>query len=93
MSASELAGIHRKKEAILALEKMLDREVCVEVAGGSELKGVLKGFDSNLNVVLANAEQRSMGGAVRKLGAAVVHGSNVTTVLPASMEAIANPFE
>ena len=91
---AEAAGIHKKKAAIASLEKLLDRDVIVEMAGGAhhEVKGRLKGFDSNMNVVLADAGQRSIGGAVRRLGALIVHGKNVVCVMPATLEAIENPF-
>eukprot|EP00992_Anisonema_acinus_P014533 TRINITY_DN9338_c0_g1_i3.p1 TRINITY_DN9338_c0_g1~~TRINITY_DN9338_c0_g1_i3.p1 ORF type:complete len:115 (+),score=31.80 TRINITY_DN9338_c0_g1_i3:47-391(+) len=41
-----------KKEAILNLEKHTDRPVHVKFSGGREVTGILKGFDTALNLVL-----------------------------------------
>lgn len=42
----------KKKESILNFEKSLDKKVYVKFTGGREIIGVLKGYDSTVNLVL-----------------------------------------
>ena len=44
--------ISKKKAALLNLEKYLEQSVVVRLLGGREVHGTLKGFDSNMNLVL-----------------------------------------
>ena len=84
--AARQAHILRKKQSILALEKHLDKKIIVECIGERELVGVLKGFDSNMNIVLGEStETFGATKATRKLGAAIVRGGFVVSVLPATM--------
>ena len=84
------ANILKKKEAILILEKYLDQPVELILSSGEVVAGTLKGFDSNVNVVLANALQRR-GAATRWLGSAIIRGSVVAAVLGGANN-IDNPF-
>lgn len=79
MSAAEVAHILKKKEGILSLEKFLDRKICVCV-GSREIRGTLKGFDNNVNIVLADAKQWDQDTVVRSIGACVVRGGDITCV-------------
>ena len=47
----------RKKESILALDKMIDSKIRVKCLGGREMKGTLKGFDELVNLVLDECEE------------------------------------
>ena len=47
----------RKKESILALDKMMDSKIRVKCLGGREMKGILKGFDELVNLVLDDCEE------------------------------------
>lgn len=92
--AAQVAHILRKKEAILRLERYLDCPVVAELANGKEMRGVLKGFDSNANLVLYNAIEiviKEGTTTERRLGAAIVRGGLITAVFP-EMHEIANPF-
>jgi U6 snRNA-associated Sm-like protein LSm7 len=105
--AAQTANIHRKKESLLSLEKYLSKAIVVRCTEGRELHGTLKGFDSNLNLVMANTVEhlrdptakecpflRADGSPVtRPLGAVVVRGATVVVVLPSDGTAsIENPF-
>ncbi|EGB04028.1 hypothetical protein AURANDRAFT_33181 [Aureococcus anophagefferens] len=94
-------------KSIIDLEKCIDKEVRVKFQGGREVRGVLKGFDQLVNIVLDNCVE-SMHGAsarahpddpyrltdkTRKLGLVVCRGLQVSLVSPVDgMEEIANPF-
>lgn len=79
--SAEAAHILKKKEGILSLEKFLDRKVVVVVTQENrEVHGVLKGFDNNVNLVLADAELWRRDTMIRKIGACVVRGGQVSVV-------------
>nr|CCC90708.1 putative U6 snRNA-associated Sm-like protein LSm7p [Trypanosoma congolense IL3000] len=77
--AAEAAHILKKKESILSLEAHLDRRVVVSLED-REVHGVLKGFDNNINLVLANAEIWRRETRVRRIGACVVRGGLLVSV-------------
>eukprot|EP00634_Sargassococcus_sp_CCMP2135_P007096 CAMPEP_0198656766 /NCGR_PEP_ID=MMETSP1467-20131203/10917_1 /TAXON_ID=1462469 /ORGANISM="unid. sp., Strain CCMP2135" /LENGTH=98 /DNA_ID=CAMNT_0044392839 /DNA_START=62 /DNA_END=358 /DNA_ORIENTATION=+ len=90
-----------KKESILNLEKYVDQEVSVKFQGGREVRGVLKGFDQLVNVVLDDcieylrdpADPYRATNSTRKLGLVVCRGLQVSLVSPMEgTEEIANPF-
>jgi U6 snRNA-associated Sm-like protein LSm7 len=101
-----IPGILKKKESILALERYLNQPVvvvCQETEGGRmgrEVKGVLKGFDSNMNLVLGEAVEVFSKlddpdfSVQRRLGACILRGCSVVAVLPANtMKEVAPPTE
>jgi len=98
MSSSTAAP---KKESILELTKMVDSTVRVKCLGGREMKGILKGYDELVNLVLDDTDEflrdpndpNVITGKTRKLGLVVVRGTQVSLVSPEDgMEEIANPF-
>ena len=97
MSVASAAGIHKKKGALLDLEPMLHKAVVVSCLDDTEFRGTLKGFDSNMNIVLADTvDSTPVDGvpASRRIGAAVIRGAQVVFVAPsARMQEIPNPFE
>lgn len=46
-----------KKESILELQKLMDAVVRVKCVGGRELKGILKGYDELVNLVLDDCDE------------------------------------
>jgi U6 snRNA-associated Sm-like protein LSm7 len=50
-----------KKESMAELAKMLDCAVRVKCLGGRELKGVLKGYDDLVNLVLDECDEFMRG--------------------------------
>ena len=83
------------------LASLIDQAVTVNLAGGRELEGKLKGYDQLLNLVLDEAEERlrdpqdmsKMSSEVRKMGLIVCRGPSVMVVCPsAGTESIENPF-
>ena len=51
----------RKKESILALDKLIDSRIRVKCLGGREISGKLKGFDELVNLVLDECEEYLRG--------------------------------
>mmetsp|Transcript_11365 Transcript_11365/g.37358 ORF Transcript_11365/g.37358 Transcript_11365/m.37358 type:complete len:98 (-) Transcript_11365:201-494(-) len=89
------------KGSILNLEKYLDKEVSVKFQGGREVRGLLKGFDQLVNVVLDDCveflrdpeDPYRTTDKTRKLGLVVCRGLQVSLVSPTDgHEEIANPF-
>lgn len=90
--SAKAAHILKKKESILSLEKFLDRKVVV-VQHEKELHGILKGFDNNVNLLLADAEIWERNTKVRVLGACVVRGGQITSVSSGDMKLLdSSPF-
>ncbi|RLE50749.1 MAG: RNA-binding protein [Candidatus Methanomethylicota archaeon] len=69
-------------EATSMLNESLGCMVLVKLKGGKEVRGVLKGFDQHLNIVLENAEELIPDKDPRKLGTIIVRGDNVVIVSP-----------
>lgn len=91
----------RKKESILALDKLIDSRIRVKCLGGREISGKLKGFDELVNLVLDECEEylrdpndlSIITENTRKLGLIVCRGPQVSLISPEDgMEEIANPF-
>lgn len=90
--SAKAAHILKKKEGILSLEKYLDRRVVV-VQSGREIHGVLKGFDNNVNLLLADAELWERNTRIRTVGACVARGGQVTSVSSGDMKLLdSSPF-
>ncbi|KAF2663870.1 U6 snRNA-associated Sm-like protein LSm7 [Microthyrium microscopicum] len=86
-----------KKEAILDLNRFMDKKMRVKFNGGREVIGVLKGFDQLMNVVLDDVEEvmRDDEGneSTRSLGLVVARGTLLVVISPVDGSAeISNPF-
>nr|AAP80816.1 U6 snRNA-associated Sm-like protein LSm7 [Griffithsia japonica] len=104
MSHSHDRGAPKKgasQKVILDLSKYSDKDVIVRLAGGRQVRGVLKGWDPLLNLVLDEVVEQlrdvddsyRLSGKERKLGLVVVRGTSVMTVSPVDgVEQIENPF-
>ena len=89
------------KSIVIDLEKCIDKEVRVTFQGGREVRGVLKGFDQLVNIVLDDCVEEmhdpddpyKKTDERRRLGLVVCRGLQVSLVSPVDgMEEIANPF-
>ncbi|GET89356.1 Lsm7p protein, putative [Leishmania tarentolae] len=89
--SAEAAHVLKKKEGILSLEKYLDRKIVVSQKA-HEVHGVLKGFDNNVNLVLADAQLWHRNTHIRTIGACVVRGGPVNVILSGDTTVISNPF-
>jgi len=94
-------GGSSKKESILELAKLIDSTVRVKCLGGRELRGLLRGYDELVNLVLDECEEyirsaddpERVTGRTRHLGLVVIRGTQVSLVSPEEgTEEIANPF-
>lgn len=59
----------------------LNSSVLVRLKGAREFRGMLKGYDMHMNLVLEDAEELLEDGS-RNLGTLVVRGDNVVYVSP-----------
>jgi len=91
----------RKKETILDLSKYLEKPICVKFQGGREAKGILKGYDPLLNLVLDNTTEvltdpddpQKFTEHFRGLGLTICRGTAVVLICPQNgLEEIPNPF-
>lgn len=63
------------------LEKCLDKRVSLLLKDGRTLEGRLTGFDEYMNMVLGEAvENGADGNGERRLGTAIIRGSNVVSI-------------
>ncbi|KAG6820328.1 hypothetical protein H0H93_002177 [Arthromyces matolae] len=84
-----------KREAILDLSKYVNERIRVKFTGGREVKGILKGFDQLLNLVLDEVEEELQEPEphTRTLGLVVLRGPTITLLSPVDgSEEISNPF-
>jgi small nuclear ribonucleoprotein (snRNP)-like protein len=70
------------KRPLDVLHNSLDSPVLVGLKGGREYRGILKGYDIHMNVVLQNADELKDGNAVRRLGLVIIRGDNVVFISP-----------
>jgi len=64
------------------LEDSLEKVVLVRLRGGKSLRGILKGFDQHMNLVLDDAEDATDEENIEKIGSIIVRGDNVIIVSP-----------
>ena len=92
-----------KKDSVISadLHKFLEKRIRVKFLGGREVAGMLKGYDTVLNLVLDGTrdylrdpnDPNSLSGETRELGICVCKGAAIQLICPAdSIEAIPNPF-
>lgn len=98
---AEVPKERKKKESILDLTRYLEKKVKVKFTGGREVTGVLKGFDTLVNLVLDGTVESlrdpddpyKVVADTRYLGLVICRGISVVMVCPLDgMEAISNPF-
>ena len=84
------------RESAIDLSRLLGARVHVELHGGRQVSGVLRGHDALTNLVLDDTtEVISVSGRElkRSLGFVVLRGTQVSMVAPSvGMTPIANPF-
>lgn len=88
---AEAAHILKKKQSILLLERYVGQNIRIIYENADELVGVLRGFDSNVNMVLTSAVQIREG-AKRPIGTMLVRGTHVVSILSSDARPIANPY-
>ena len=96
--------IRKHKASLLSLDQHLHKPIIIELSefsgtGGRMVRGTLKGFDSNLNVILADAlvihqdavnpfspqiSSASHKDVCRALGATIIRGSTIQAVYAAN---------
>eukprot|EP01117_Protostelium_nocturnum_P010694 TRINITY_DN3851_c0_g1_i1.p1 TRINITY_DN3851_c0_g1~~TRINITY_DN3851_c0_g1_i1.p1 ORF type:complete len:101 (+),score=47.32 TRINITY_DN3851_c0_g1_i1:207-509(+) len=90
-----------KKESILDLNRYINKQINVKFSGGREVVGLLKGYDTLVNLVLDECEEfirdsedsQRMTDQKRYLGVVVCRGSAVMLISPTDgTEEISNPF-
>jgi small nuclear ribonucleoprotein len=64
------------------LEDSLGKTVLLRLRGGKSIRGLLRGFDQHLNLVLEKAEDVTDKGNTEELGLIIVRGDNVVMISP-----------
>ena len=60
------------------------KEVMIQLKNDKQYVGTLKAFDIHINIVLTDAEERSVTGDImRKLGTVFIRGDTITVISPA----------
>lgn len=99
--ASTGGGGAPRKDPILDLGKYIDQAVRVQFQGGREVRGLLKGYDQLVNLVLDEcvellrdpSDEYRVTDATRQIGLVVCRGTSVMLISPVDgTEEIANPF-
>ncbi len=67
------------------IHNSLEKNVLVELRGNRVFRGILKGYDQHLNLVVADTEELSDDEVFRKLGYIVIRGANVVYLAPQSI--------
>lgn len=65
-----------------SLNNSRDKRVIVEAKNGKQYIGKLKSFDTHINVVLEDVEERYDGEMKRKLNSVFVRGDTITIISP-----------
>jgi len=64
------------------LEESLGKTVLIRLRGGKSIRGLLRGFDQHLNLVLEKAEDVTDKEKAAELGLIIVRGDNVVMISP-----------
>jgi len=59
-----------------------NKRILIQIKKGDKIVGVLKAFDSHLNIWLDDAEVKNPDGQVEKLGTVLVRGDNIILISP-----------
>nr|KJR71731.1 MAG: small nuclear ribonucleoprotein (Sm) [Vulcanisaeta sp. AZ3] len=65
------------------LQKNLGRVILVKLRNGDEIRGVLVGYDSHLNLLLTDTEEVNPKGSV-KVGTMIIRGDTILFVSPST---------
>nr|AIE98686.1 small nuclear ribonucleoprotein (RUXX) [uncultured marine thaumarchaeote KM3_06_C02] len=68
--------------AVKTLEESLEKIVLIKLKGGKVLRGLLRGYDNHMNLILGEAEEVIEDGQNDVLGTIVVRGDNVIIISP-----------
>lgn len=73
------------------VDKCIGLPVWIVMCNDQEFSGILLGFDDFVNVVLKDATEYSAGSPPVKLPKVLLHGRNVTMLIPGSVDGPAAP--
>ena len=75
-------GVQMAEKPLDIIHKSIDGVVLIELKGGREFRGTLKGYDIHMNLVLKDAEELVNGEIVRNFGYVVIRGDSVVLISP-----------
>ena len=64
------------------LEESIGKVVLIKLKGGKTIRGMLRGFDFHMNLILEESEEIKDNGSTNKLGTIVIRGDNVVLISP-----------
>lgn len=64
------------------IHRSIGEAVLIELKGGREFRGTLKGYDIHMNLVLKKAEELRDGEVLRNFGYIVIRGDSVVLISP-----------
>jgi len=64
------------------LNSVMKQPVLIKLKGGREIRGILKSFDSHMNLILIDSEEITKDGNSKKLGTLIIRGDNVIMISP-----------
>jgi small nuclear ribonucleoprotein len=79
MGSSEIMSVDM---AVKVLDESVGRVVLIKMKGGKVIRGLLRGFDQHMNLLLEESEEVLDEGKTNKLGTIVVRGDNVVIISP-----------
>ncbi len=75
-------GVQMAEKPLDIIHRSLDEAVLIELKGGRNFRGTLKGYDTHMNLVLHKAEELHDGEVVRNFEYVVIRGDSVVFVSP-----------
>ncbi len=68
--------------AVKILSDSVGKVVLIKMKGGKSIRGMLKGYDQHMNLLLENSQELFENGNSVDLGTIVVRGDNVVMISP-----------
>ncbi|MEM2856318.1 MAG: LSm family protein [Candidatus Nitrosocaldaceae archaeon] len=68
--------------AVKVLSDSVGKVVLIRMKGGKTIRGILKGYDQHMNLLLENSQELLENNNINDLGTIIVRGDNVVIISP-----------